>query len=398
MPRRGQLLEGVDRLLLGPAAGRRDRREVERATDDRRRREHLRRGLADRPEPFAQQLVDAARHRRPRRLLARQRRDDMERQPLRIGGQSASMRARPAASPGAAPARISSATSARDQPAEDDGVAPGTRARSSAVARRRRSGPRAARRATSSEAAVRPAGGRGRRRFARRVVGQVQVVDPDETGHRTGGKGRQGGGDRLEQADPGARPSVDDGPRSRHRRPAGRSTSRPMSKRAVSSSDASRPGAVRRRRDRRAGARRRGRRRWRSRRSSRARRARARRPPGPRRPAASPSRVLPIPASPSMRRQSAVSSRCPPRPTHRLELGRATDERAPRRAARRVAIDCGRGFGRQCRRRTGPRGSRRRARSSRARAPRRARDRRRRPARGIAGSRRCDLRTRRATR
>ena len=39
-----------------------DRREVERATDDRRRRQHLRRRLADRHEPLAEHGLDAPRH------------------------------------------------------------------------------------------------------------------------------------------------------------------------------------------------------------------------------------------------------------------------------------------------------------------------------------------------
>ena len=87
-----RFLESVDGLLVGPTAGGPDRREVERATDDGRRREDLRRGLADRPEPVAQERVDVARHRRARRLAARERRDDMERQSLGIAGERVDQR------------------------------------------------------------------------------------------------------------------------------------------------------------------------------------------------------------------------------------------------------------------------------------------------------------------
>ena len=195
-----RFLERVDGLLLGPTAGGPDRREVERATDDGRRREDLRRGLADRAEPVAQERVDVARHRRARRLAARERGDDMERQPLRIAGERVDQRVvdRVVRSDGTDELRDRVAR----QPAEDE--TRGIRQPRQVGDHRLAAGVEilaAERHEEQERTAAEPAGEIGDG-LARRVVGQVEVVDPDEAGDRSGDEGRQRVGDGLEQPDP----------------------------------------------------------------------------------------------------------------------------------------------------------------------------------------------------
>ena len=84
-----ELLERVDRLVLRPAARDAHRAEVEGAADDRRRGEHLGRGLAHAREAFAEQGTHATRRlvRGPR--SRGERLDDVQRQPLRLRGEVA---------------------------------------------------------------------------------------------------------------------------------------------------------------------------------------------------------------------------------------------------------------------------------------------------------------------
>ena len=86
MPRRissstASTVSSSDRPLTSRSDG-----EVERSTDDGRRREHLGGGLADRRDPLVEEHLDAARDAGRERLVARQRLDDVQRQPLGIGG------------------------------------------------------------------------------------------------------------------------------------------------------------------------------------------------------------------------------------------------------------------------------------------------------------------------
>ena len=80
-----QLLDGIDGLLLGSAARLADRREIERATDDRRGRQDLRGRLADGGDPFLEEGTHAPRRQAARGLPAGQRPRPMERQALGIG-------------------------------------------------------------------------------------------------------------------------------------------------------------------------------------------------------------------------------------------------------------------------------------------------------------------------
>ena len=89
-----ELVDRVDGLLLGPAAGCPDRGQVERATDDGRRRQDL--------APPSRRPTRSAREGAPgrraasaagRRLAAGERRDDVERQPLGVGARDASISA-----------------------------------------------------------------------------------------------------------------------------------------------------------------------------------------------------------------------------------------------------------------------------------------------------------------
>ena len=82
-----QLLDGVDRLLLGPTAGVAQDRQLERAADDGRGGQDLGRRLADRPDPFEQERLDAPGQLRAGAVAARDGRDDVERQPFGVGRQ-----------------------------------------------------------------------------------------------------------------------------------------------------------------------------------------------------------------------------------------------------------------------------------------------------------------------